>query len=745
MRFIFRAALANNAQEWRLEVECPALQAGPLVPARTLRRTGAGRKVFPQPPDGDVMPPADLARLYGRILSGAPEHGAPGGMGDVETFGRYLFATLLGDTLWQDLCNRAGAEPVEIALAWGDADWELSRLPWEMMHGPQHFLAGKVGHPVAITRLVAGATSRAYAGELAPRVLFVVGADADDAAIQPGAEYVGLLRQIEKGHLSFDTQVVLRASNHRLKEALRRLRPSVVHFICHGGITADTGAAYLSLASDDPREKNLEQRPAGQLVSLLDTGQGLPPVVVLNACYTGAVPFGEQGAPLAVELVKGGVPVVVAMAGRVADRACRLFTRRFYEALLQGTSVVAAAAAARRDGFEHWDEARESADWALPALYIAESYPEHITFDPALKARAIRLAGAARAFRKQNNPAAFCARFEFLDAYREMMGGVDEQEGLRVLAVESLAAPRADEKPRYGKTRLLEELAATAASEGHVPCLVALLEGQAPPNDALAVGIAFVQAIRQTCTYFGIAEWPFELVKLKRALAAGDPAGLHATVQNEIDLQPASPGGFQADFRVVRAAIRVDLAELAARAAQALGLAAPPHVLVLVDDLHRFGEGAPALVAMLDPQGLGAPGAAVPVVFTYSSDAGERGSPAAHDAIKAFVRDMRRYAAHPCLEAFGGPPKKSNEYRVAYQQFLLHYDPPYVVRYRAPGDPESAFEELHECIRGVPSALGGDNVELRGLIRGMAKFKGLELARDEDQMSQPQGPAGHGN
>src|SRR5688500_5874478 len=81
---------------------------------RQLDRVAAGAETFPLPPADDLPDPAAphhalcagdgaaLSALLGRIAGRRP------GAGDVELLGRYLFHTLLGPTLWDDLLAQAG-------------------------------------------------------------------------------------------------------------------------------------------------------------------------------------------------------------------------------------------------------------------------------------------------------------------------------------------------------------------------------------------------------------------------------------------------------------------------------------------------------------------------------------------------------------------------------------------------------------------------------------------------------------
>jgi hypothetical protein len=708
-----------------------------------MRRCGdEPRFAFPLPPQDEVaaMTPTaphyalchddtagEIRNVYGRIRARDPDPARQ----DVEVFGRYLFATLLGDAAWQVLCDQAGAEPIELALIWDEAEWELNRLPWEMMHGPNTFLVAEPGRPVAITRLVAGANSNGEmdAIQVRPRVLFVVGADLSDPAIQPGAEYLGLLRRLKAAGVGLNSCVLLEATSQKLKDAMDSFRPSVVHFISHGGV--DSRRGYLEMMPDDASGQR-ERRFAEQLLLLLETEDGLPPIVVLNACHSGTPPVAQVAAPLAVELVKGGIPIVVGMAGRVADRACRLFTRRFYEALLQGESVIAATAEGRRAGIEYGADPRTTVDWAFPAIFLAEEASPRIAVQS--RDQATRREHIALRYHTLNNPPVFCNRLDFLQVYRELIHA-DGAGAPRVLAVEVAHEDQRIEDPRYGKTRLLEEMAAQAVRDGHVSCLVTFAQGDRLPSTPLEVGMAILRAIRTTRAHFGLNTHPgFELLKLKQKIEnPDDPVDLDQEVRDEIGLQGSLDHG-----SVVSAALRLDLSALAAEARQRFPDTPDLRVLVLIDDAHRFDAAARDLVEnLLGHDGLGRVHDPVPVVFAFSGIVVKPEYSTAVQALKTFLEQNRPYVRHLRLEAFRSPA----EDRLAYQQFLLYYQPPLVVRYHdaQPQDIEGLFEEFHTVIRGEPSRLKIPNEAVEVAIRMARRFRLLEEANDEDVLQQMRG------
>ena len=98
------------------------------------------------------------------------------------------------------------------------------------------------------------------------------------------------------------------------------------------------------------------------------------PVVVLNACQSGAVGK-ELEASVATALLKAGCAAVVAMAYSVYAVAAAEFMAAFYESLFAGDSVGQAVTAGRRRLFAH--DQRPSpkgdmplADWLVPVHYL---------------------------------------------------------------------------------------------------------------------------------------------------------------------------------------------------------------------------------------------------------------------------------------------------------------------------------------------------------------------------------------
>jgi CHAT domain-containing protein len=119
-----------------------------------------------------------------------------------------------------------------------------------------------------------------------------------------------------------------------IQAAVAEFKPKVVHIIAHGQVVGKESVIvlthYESLGRRNPKADSVS---ADRLARVLQASKpdARPDAVVLNACNTARV--GDVSVAFAAELIRQGIPLVVGMAGEVADSACRLFARQFYSAL----------------------------------------------------------------------------------------------------------------------------------------------------------------------------------------------------------------------------------------------------------------------------------------------------------------------------------------------------------------------------------------------------------------------------
>lgn len=785
-RFVIDVKYVEQKDAWEVVAYCADNGRELLSAPHIMRRLSHPNKaalVFPVPPEKEVqdmdntLPHCSLCAatnvetiqaVYNRIADRRLEDR------DALIFGRYLFSTLLGDTLWDRMIKEVGTESIELALRWPAEEWALSRLPWEMMsNDAKTFLAADPHRLIAMTRIVA---TPEQAQSLKPlqlhlplKVLFVVGTALNDERIRPGAEYLNLLQRLKASgqYLALNPYVLQRATSEAIGEAIERFQPTVIHFICHGNLVGNKG--YLELVSADRSGK--DELDGTRLHTMLTrSGKQQPPqIIVLNACKSGAT-AAQEGMSLAVELVSRGVPMVAAMNGEIADHACRLFTRRFYEALLSGKSVACATAEGRWAGIAHMRQPERKIDWAYPTLFLADG------ISPAIKLQQnadwLEFQKIAEGFHILNNPPIFCDRLDVIEKYyRELMTPcvdnavvkrvVDNAAVKRILAVEVDVRAIPMKHAQYGKTRLLEELAAKAVRDGHVPCLLSYQEGEELPRNLLELGMAFVKAIDSTRKRFKLDTTPqndflipdHELLKLIETILPAlvvVAAGLNPRLQYGQRIKKiysmlktlTAEQRNEIDNGLARDALQVDLKKLADEVQQKYPELPLLTVLVLIDEVHLFDSAAAEFIKWLGPHGLGTEEKPVPVIFTFSSNQQEEQAQysGALKALTDFLEQKRSYTEVLTL----GPLCQTVDDLLPYQQYLLHYKVPLVINRAAEKEKiKLFFQRLHGKVKGIPSRLkiGEENDDVEALIESWTDNNVLEEANDEQimELKQPGG------
>ena len=690
---------------------------------------------------------ATLGRWYANMASGQASDGMP------RRFGRYLFELVLGADTWARVLDRAAGAAVDLRIDCPADAWALMRLPWELMHDGHHFLAARPGPLVLMSRQVTASVPVTAPRRFTPRVLFVIGALQDDAEIRAGAEYLGLLRRLQALDLTLDCRVLRDATAEMLQEAIADFQPSVVHFICHGGFLGGHGA--LRLLASDPALP-FQDYTAAQLLALLATtdasgGVSYPPVLVLNACYSatplppaadpidslagievfgggaGVLPTTAGTMALGAELVvgdgvRGGPGLVIGMGGKVADLACRLFTRQFYQSLLRGDPTWSAAAG-RRGAFTHGFDPLDTVDWATPVVFIEASATlvvDNVELEAARKREL-----AARQFRRQADPPAFCGRLRFFDQWREAT--TPPPRATRRLLGIAMSDP--DTEKQVGGSRLLEELAVAAIHAGHVPCL--RLHNQASPeraSDIAGVVREILAAAMSTRLYFGLPAQPVssQVLALTRSIK-GMRADVDPAVDNAFALNEAE--GF-------RTALQMDLWKLRDEVVAQLGTPDGRQgralAVVLLDEVQRYaGAAGRFIVDLLRSGGLGTEQDPIPVAFTYRKDL-NYAEP--YEQVRKALDAVSNWAIREELQ----PLREAVSDRSIYLHLLLHRAQPLVFSSSLPLlDVDRFYNSIHRATAsGYPSQFREKAEPLNNVLLTLQDVNVVVRATDEDVLSQ---------
>lgn len=183
------------------------------------------------------------------------------------------------------------------------------------------------------------------------------------------------------------TVVVLdgKVTRSAISDALLVEKHHVFHFIGHGQFKDNDG--YLVLNPDDGTAGDdlIAARPFAGFFRDYPSMK----LVVLNSCQGAAVASTRPLAGIAPQLVRAGIPAVVAMQYPFADKAALLFAREFYRKLCTGSNRgrVDAAVSHARNRLQM--DFIDTLAFATPVLYMRS--PTGVIFDLATSKRAGQL------------------------------------------------------------------------------------------------------------------------------------------------------------------------------------------------------------------------------------------------------------------------------------------------------------------------------------------------------------------
>jgi hypothetical protein len=265
---------------------------------------------------------------------------------------------------------------------------EIAALPWEYVHDRQRDIFLGVSSDTPLSRFIE--PQQTFPPPPPPaeklRLLAVISdpEDLDDYGLPPldaEAELKTLdkaLKRLKSKELLEEIPPLRHAVRADISEALREHRPHVLHFIGHG--TFEGGQGKLIVEDEDHYALEMSDRAFRELLE----GHADTRLVLLNACQGAARAAGDAMVGMGPQLVRRGVPAVVAMQYPVYDRAAISFTREFYRALAHWYPIDVAISEARRAIY--LDFGLERRDWGVPVLFMRDR--EGVLFAPSERAAA---------------------------------------------------------------------------------------------------------------------------------------------------------------------------------------------------------------------------------------------------------------------------------------------------------------------------------------------------------------------
>ncbi|RKT07221.1 WD domain G-beta repeat uncharacterized protein [Streptomyces sp. 3211.6] len=303
-----------------------------------------------------------LAKSY----SSLPVRGAPATERPVREFGERLTQTVFQNDISTqfDLCRREARRqgaPVRILLRTNGP--HVASIPWEYLVDPSRddYLALRVPI-VRYLRLMNPAPPLPLTLPL--RVLGIT-ANPRDLPLLDGKREEGQISQALARYSSENVDVHWLPGD-QWQDLARELRFGswhVLHCVSHGGFDEERNAGYIQLSGADGTAKKIY---ASDFERLITDSPNLR-LIVLNSCESAVSGSEDVFAGTAANLVRAGVPAVVAMQYEITDRAALVFASSFYERIAAGLPVDRAVTLAREDVKMDLD----SLEWATPVLFLA--------------------------------------------------------------------------------------------------------------------------------------------------------------------------------------------------------------------------------------------------------------------------------------------------------------------------------------------------------------------------------------
>ncbi|MGB3653705.1 MAG: AAA-like domain-containing protein, partial [Rivularia sp. (in: cyanobacteria)] len=243
---------------------------------------------------------------------------------------------------------------------------ELASLPWEFLYDEDTntFLGNNTETVVSRYIDVPLQKRDIKAASLPLKVLLVISTPTNLASLDAAGEEKlirsALAKHIEAGNIELD--VLQAATIGNINQKLREKPYNVFHFTGHG--VFDNNKGSIALVDSNNKSKLLNDESFANFF----LGDRHVDLVILNSCQGATVSSSQAMSGTAPNLVRRGIPAVVAMQYTILDSTAKLFTDEFYRTLALGYPVDAAIQSTRNA--ISMEVGLDKRDFATPVLFM---------------------------------------------------------------------------------------------------------------------------------------------------------------------------------------------------------------------------------------------------------------------------------------------------------------------------------------------------------------------------------------
>ena len=283
------------------------------------------------------------------------------------------------DDLMKDFYNYLEGLPNErFRLIFNIRSKELSKIPWETIFFPHKKLfPALMGRKFSILRLVdfkEGEVNTKLVGYrtfFSPLRILVVTSNPQDVGYLDSYQERKVIREslasASKRRL-VEIYELKNASFEDLQAAILDFNPHVFHFGGHATGNSDSGGA---LVFEKKKDRSKDIVPIKKIKETLANDSSIV-LAVLNGCDTGITDHEDVNASVAGEMVRGGVPIVIASNRRILDMVSISFAREFYRVLGEGYPIEVAFIEARKY-LKYWNW-----DWSAYSIFANREFVHQI-------------------------------------------------------------------------------------------------------------------------------------------------------------------------------------------------------------------------------------------------------------------------------------------------------------------------------------------------------------------------------
>ncbi|GAB1540027.1 hypothetical protein NUACC21_26960 [Scytonema sp. NUACC21] len=242
---------------------------------------------------------------------------------------------------------------------------QLAALPWEFLYDEEtNSFLGNNTQTVLSRYIDVPLQKRVIAAKLPLKALLVISSPTDLTKLDATGEETlirsALKKHIEAGKIELD--IIREATIRNINQKLREKPYNIFHFIGHSVFENNKG--YIALEDTNKTAKLLDDEGFANCF-LGNSSLGL---AVLNSCQGAEVSEHQIFAGIAPNLVRRGIPAVIAMQYPILDTTAKVFADEFYRTLVLNYPLDTAIQTTRNAISQ--EVGLDKPDFATPVLYM---------------------------------------------------------------------------------------------------------------------------------------------------------------------------------------------------------------------------------------------------------------------------------------------------------------------------------------------------------------------------------------